>query len=61
MGTDADQARKCRQRAERIRVVADGIANEKLRETMLHLAEDYERLADVMEAEIGVFPSGRAV
>jgi hypothetical protein len=56
MGTDADKALNYRQRAERIRVIADRIANPDTREAMLQMAEDFERLAETIEMTVGVLP-----
>jgi hypothetical protein len=49
----------CRQRAERIRVTAEGMPNQGSRETMFRLAENYERMADTIEAAI-IPPARRA-
>ena len=49
MGADADQAMTCRQRAEHIWVIVEGMTNQESREFMLRLSEDYERLADAIE------------
>ena len=49
----------CRQRAERIRVTAEGMPNQESRETMFRLAENYERMADTIEAAI-IPPARRA-
>jgi hypothetical protein len=56
MGTDADKALNYRQRAKRIRVIADRIANPDSREAMLQMAEDFERLAKAIEMTFGVLP-----
>jgi hypothetical protein len=56
MGIDAEKVLTYRQRAQHLRVVADGILNAESRELMLSLAEDCERLADTIEAVIGVLP-----
>jgi hypothetical protein len=58
MGTDAVQVMLCRQRAERIRVIAEGMVNQESREFMLSLSEDYESRADAIEA-VGVLPPER--
>ena len=42
----------CRQRAERIRVTAEGMTNQESRDTMLRLAESYERMADSIDAAV---------
>jgi hypothetical protein len=41
MGIDADKALKYRQRAEHLRIVADGITNPESREALLQVAGDY--------------------
>ena len=51
-----DDAMICRQRAEHIRVIAEGMPNQESREFMLKLSEDCERRADAIEA-VGVLPS----
>ena len=56
MGTDADKALKYRQRAEHLRIVADGISNPESREALLQVAGDYERLAYKIEMMVGVLP-----
>ncbi len=49
----------CRQRAERIRVTAERMSNQESRETMFRLAENYERMADSIEAAV-IPPARRA-
>jgi hypothetical protein len=56
MDIDVDKAMEYRQRAEQLRVIADSIMNPESRETMLKLAENYERLADSLGGMIGVLP-----
>ena len=49
----------CRQRADRIRVTAEGMTNQESRETMFRLAESYERMADSIDA-VGALPPKRS-
>ena len=48
MDTYAEKSMRYRQRAEHIRVIADEMASQNSRKSMLKLAEDYERLAGAL-------------
>ena len=41
----------CRRRAEHIRVTAESMQDTKSREAMFKIAEDYERMADSIQAK----------
>ena len=50
---DIDNAMTCRhRRADHIRVTASGMQNQESRHTMFRLAENYERMADTIEAAV---------
>ena len=49
MDTEADKAMNYRNRAEHLRVIADGMTNRESQEATLKVAGDYERLAATIE------------
>jgi|HubBroStandDraft_6_1064221.scaffolds.fasta_scaffold633290_2 hypothetical protein len=54
MNTDADKVVNYRQRAQHLRLIAEGIASPESRELMLGLAKASEHLADTIEMRVGV-------
>lgn len=50
MSVDLDIARRYRLHAEELRIIAADASSQGIRETLLHIAEDYERMASSLEA-----------
>jgi hypothetical protein len=50
MGDDATRAKKYRQQAEKIRVIAADIRGDDYRRVLLKVARDYDRMAGEFEA-----------
>ena len=47
---DAEEVRRYRHRADQLRIIAADIKDKPSREILIHVAEDYERMAFAREA-----------
>ena len=55
MDEDADEVRRYRYRAEQLRLIGADTKDKPSREILIHIAEDYERMATAREA-VAIWP-----
>jgi hypothetical protein len=57
MGGDREKADRYRERARQVRNIAQGLADESSRATLLQVATDYDRMAEALDLLAGADPA----